>query len=190
MFNKASLRKEYLAKRKSLTALEQHKLNDLMLIQLQSLSLPEMETLLSYVPMEERAEPDTFLFSDYLQFVFPDLKIAYPVTNMETETMEAFICDENTVFEKVDFGLIEPISQQQLEAKSIDAVIVPLLIADQQGFRVGYGKGMYDKFLEQCRKDVYRIGFSFFEPIEQILDIDKNDIPLDVLICPFQTFKF
>ncbi|HTO17169.1 MAG TPA: 5-formyltetrahydrofolate cyclo-ligase [Edaphocola sp.] len=187
---KSELRKEYLSKRQSLSGLEQNKLNDLLLIQLQSMELPFANILLSYIPMEDRAEPDTFLFSDYIKFLFPQIQIGYPITNMKLGTMEAYLTNEDTEFEKVQYGLIEPVSEHLIRPEEVDIVIVPLLVADRSGYRVGYGKGMYDKFLSRCRNDVFKIGFSFSNPIEQILDIDRNDISLDVLICPNQKYFF
>ena len=62
---KKDARKEYREKRMQLTAQERSKLDDLMLIKLQSVSLPFIETLLSYWPIAASHEPATQLFSDF-----------------------------------------------------------------------------------------------------------------------------
>ena len=190
MDDKKTLRKIYLEKRQSLSKSERNKLDDLLLIQLQKLALPDATVLFNYVPMEAVAEPNTYLFSRYFQFILPDLAIAYPVANMKTASFEAYLTDEDTEFEERKFGLIEPISSTKVDPKDIDIIIVPLIVADEKGYRVGFGKGMYDNFLAKCRPDALKIGICYFEPIVGISDLHQNDIPLDVLITPMESFTF
>ena len=61
----------------------------------------------------------------------------------------------------------------------MDIAIVPLLAYDVLGYRVGYGKGHYDKFLPTCAPNVLKLGISQFQPIAKISDIDAFDVPLD-----------
>ena len=67
---------------------------------------------------------------------------------------------------------------------------MPLLCCDRRGFRVGYGKGFYDKFLSRCRPDCLKIGLSFFEPTEIIADINDYDVKLDYCVTPENRYKF
>ena len=76
------------------------------------------------------------------------------------------------------------------EPDEIDLVLVPLLAFDQEGYRVGYGKGYYDKFLSQCREDVIKIGLSFFEPVDAISDINQFDMSLNYCVTPQQVYDF
>lgn len=181
---KAQLRAAYLKQRMALTEAERHRLNDLIMIQLQRIDLPYAENLLNYMPLEQKGEPNTFFFSHYFRFLNPGLRIAYPVSNMKDYTIEAFYADDDTEFERRAFDLVEPLSQALAAPEDFDIIIVPMIVADEQGYRVGYGKGMYDKYLKRCRKDVFKIGFSFFPPVAKISDIHQNDIPLDVLVYP------
>ncbi|RQO31235.1 5-formyltetrahydrofolate cyclo-ligase [Taibaiella sp. KBW10] len=190
MMTKQALRTEYLNKRKALTEAERNKQDDLLLIQLQRVPLLNTQTLFNYVPMAEMAEPNTYFLAQYLEAIIPGLVTAYPITNLKESTMEAFIADENTPFEKNRFGLVEPLSTLKMDPEAIDVVFTPLLIADLQGYRVGFGKGIYDKYLKTCRTDTLKIGFSYFEPVSEISDINKNDIPLDIIITPYQIFEF
>jgi 5-formyltetrahydrofolate cyclo-ligase len=72
----------------------------------------------------------------------------------------------------------------------IDVVFVPLLAYDKLGNRVGYGKGFYDKFLNQCKPDVLKIGLSFFEPEELIEDVFENDVKLDFCVTSEKVICF
>ncbi len=71
---KKELRIKYKAKRLALSENEKMKLDDLLLIQFQKLSFENVQTLLSYEPMPHTAEPQTHLFSRYLQHLIPNLK--------------------------------------------------------------------------------------------------------------------
>ena len=50
----------------------------------------------------------------------------------------------------------------------IDVILVPLLVFDRFGNRVGYGKGIYDKILNQLNKDCLKIGLSFLKFLKKI----------------------
>ena len=76
---KKDARKLYREKRDALSASERIKLDDLLLIQFQSAVLPFIYSLLSYWPIEENNEPNTHLFTEFLRFRNPEMKIAYPV---------------------------------------------------------------------------------------------------------------
>jgi 5-formyltetrahydrofolate cyclo-ligase len=69
-------------------------------------------------------------------------------------------------------------------------VIVPLLAVDNNGHRVGYGKGFYDRFLAECRIRCLRIGISLFDPVEIIEDMDDLDIALTHCLTPSMLLKF
>ena len=68
--------------------------------------------------------------------------------------------------------------------------MIPLLAFDKKGFRVGFGKGYYDKFLARCKPNVIKAGLSFFDPVDEINDISGFDIPLNFCITPKEIFSF
>jgi len=72
----------------------------------------------------------------------------------------------------------------------IDAVLIPLLAFDNQGFRVGYGGGFYDRFLPACRPEALKVGLSFFDPVDVIEDKDQYDIPMDYCVTPTEIIRW
>jgi 5-formyltetrahydrofolate cyclo-ligase len=94
------------------------------------------------------------------------------------------------IFVENHWKILEPVSNLQFPVSQIDLVLIPLLCFDKKGYRVGYGKGYYDRFLADCRPDVLKIGLSIFEPIEQIKDVDAYDIRLDFCITPNKIWQF
>jgi len=180
----------YRAKRKALTSAEKMKLDDLLLIRFQQVQLPFLSTVLSFYPIDEHNEINTFLITDYLQFKNPHLHIAYPKTDTATHTMQAVICHEDMAFVKNKYNIPEPEICTPVEPAQLDAVLIPMLAFDERGYRVGFGKGYYDKFLHHCHPKCIKIGLNYFEAIDAIDDAHDFDVPLDLCITPQKVYVF
>lgn len=187
---KKELRIKYRAKRLALSEKDRIKLDDLLLIQFQQLSFGNVQNLLSYMPMPHTAEPNSQLFTRYLEHMIPGLRTAYPVADFSSHAMHAIATDEDTEFAMNEFKITEPVGSNLVEPQDIDLVFVPMLICDVQGYRVGYGKGFYDRYLPQCKEDIIKISFSYFEPVESIDDRNEYDIPIDYCVTPDRIYEF
>lgn len=77
------------------------------------------------------------------------------------------------------FGIEEPVTIESKE-KNFDCIILPMLAADLKGNRVGYGKGYYDRFLEQTTG--VKIGIVYDACVVEEVETDEYDIPLDMII--------
>lgn len=187
---KDELRKQYIAKRKSLSHKQIMIATDLLLIQFQNLHLPAIETVLSYRPLLSKQEIDMEHFESYLQLTNPSVEFCYPVSDLQNSSFQAIATDADTDFSMNGWGIEEPTSNIVVDPMDIDVVFVPLLSFDSKGFRVGYGKGFYDRFLAQCRPDAIKVGFSYFPPEEKIDDINNFDIPLNFGITPEKIYVF
>lgn len=187
---KKEIRKTYLQKRESLNAAERMKLDDLLLIQLQQIYFGNIQLLFTYMPMEHKMEPNTELFARYMFHLHPGLEIAYPVTDLKSATMQAFVVNDDTDYATNSFGITEPVNGIQIEPEMIDVVFVPMLACDKKGFRVGFGKGIYDRYLQHCKPDAFKVGFSYFDPVERIEDAQSFDIPLTHCVTPHCIYEF
>ena len=81
---------------------------------------------------------------------------------------------------KSEFGIYEPITQSQ-DAKILDLVIVPALMCDKNGYRLGYGGGYYDRFLAK-NPDVKKMAVIAKELYVESLPRDSYDIKMDEII--------
>lgn len=187
---KELLRQEYRLKRNNISPLEKSKLDDLLLLQFQQKDYSGIHTLLSFWPIETQNEPNTHLFSRYLHFMLPDLLISYPVSNHSQLSMTAIAIDEDTVYQTDSRGITEPTEGTVLSPEKIDLIFVPLLVCDTQGYRVGYGKGFYDRYLARCCAHTITMGFSYFEPVAPITDTHSFDVPLHYCITPQDIYEF
>jgi 5-formyltetrahydrofolate cyclo-ligase len=97
-----------------------------------------------------------------------------------------FIWREGPATEPSPWGVLQPAA----EADPIvpDVVLVPLVLADRTGMRIGHGKGHYDRALTHLRKaggSVFTIGLGWDVQIEdRPLPRDEWDVPLDAIATP------
>jgi len=86
------------------------------------------------------------------------------------------------------FGIYEP-GNTNRKIKKIDVAIVPAVGVDGEGRRVGFGKGMYDRFFARLRKKPYII-FVQSELCKTTNYIcDDYDVKADELITPHRCYS-
>lgn len=187
---KSAARQSYRDKRLALSASERARFDDMMLIQLQTIQIPFITFLLSYWPIAENKEPNSLLFSDYLEFQNPDLITCYPKTDNAKGTMQAIQTNDDTRFRKNKFNIYEPERGEIVSPAGLDLIFVPLLAFDKRGYRVGYGKGFYDRYIAQCRSECLKIGFSYFDPVDKLEDTHEFDLPLNLCVTPSNVYVF
>lgn len=141
-----------------------------------------------FLPIVEKKEVNTEFVLHILQG--KDKEILISKSDFETIEMTHFLLTDNTKFIKNQFNIPEPIDGIEVPVHKIEVVFIPLLAFDNNGNRVGYGKGFYDKFLSKCNPKTIKIGLSFFEPEAIFDDCFQTDIQLDYCVTPHQIFKF
>jgi 5-formyltetrahydrofolate cyclo-ligase len=179
---KAALRKIYKQKRQDLSLIDVHKLQENIYQQIYNLDVSAIETIHIFLTLNRFKEIDTTPIINY--FWNKNKKIVVSKTDFSTNSLTHFYLEKDTEIEINKYGIPEPKNAKQISEQQLDLVFVPLLISDEQHYRVGYGKGFYDRFLAKCKKDVLKIGLNFFEPISKIEDFNEFDIPLDLVIYP------
>ncbi|MFD2285151.1 5-formyltetrahydrofolate cyclo-ligase [Pedobacter petrophilus] len=184
---KAEIRKQALKERLSLGEAEYNLLNEDLLNHFKSLDFTQVNTIHIFLPITKRKEPNTFLLIEWLAENHPHIKIIVPKADFETALMthhEYLGIDD---LQKNIYDILEP-QKGTIHNGEVDMVLVPLLAFDQYGYRVGYGKGFYDRFLENL--NAKKIGLSLSPAIEKIDDVNEYDIRLDFCITPTEIIKF
>lgn len=83
------------------------------------------------------------------------------------------------------FGILEPESSNNY-AGIIDLVITPSIVYDQKGYRLGYGKGYYDKYFALNNYKT-SIGLSYDKLLKSSVPIANHDRPVDIIITEEKT---
>ncbi len=103
--------------------------------------------------------------------------ILLPVTD-KNNLMNFFTWKKNDALFVNKFGILEPAKTQ---AKVPNIILVPTLAFDQDKFRLGYGKGFYDRYLKKYN-DILTVGVAFSFQKHHKLPINQNDIRLDFIL--------
>lgn len=112
--------------------------------------------------------------------------VAVPKCDPKTRQMAFFVIDSFAQLETVYMHLREPITNQCefVDASEIDVMLVPGVVFDKRGYRIGYGGGYYDRFLLEYRGELLSLIFD-----EQLCDEvpdEAHDYPVNVLLTPTQ----
>lgn len=188
---KSELRKHYLEKRKGLNAVAVAEMSLLIADHLfTSFDLSVIKTLHCFISISKFNEIDTSIIFQKVWSDFPDIDTLAPRMDRSIDELEHLPHTAASETLENSWGIREPAGTQKADPKKIDLVLVPLLCFDERGFRVGYGKGYYDKFLARCRPDCLKIGLSFFPPVERIDDIHGGDVPLNGCVTVDSVYRF
>lgn len=179
---KQALRKLYKQKRTNLSGDKIKSFQENIFQQILKIDFSSEKNIHIFLPIEKQKEINTYPIIEFLQK--KDKQIIISKSDFKTNTLTHFIFDCNTVLKTNEWGIPEPINATQIDVKQIDLVFVPLLISDKKNYRVGYGKGFYDRFLSECKPLIKTIGLNFFKPITRIEDINGFDVPLDLILYP------
>ena len=182
MMKKVNLRKIYKQKRNELTFEEIQELQENIYKQIYDLDISKVKIVHLFLTLRKFKEINTQPIIDY--FREHKRQIVVSKCNFKDNSLSHFYLEENTNLELNKFGVPEPVDTKSVEENQLDLIFVPLLISDEDNYRVGYGKGFYDRFLSNCREDCKKIGLNFFKPISKIIDVHEFDISLDCVMYP------
>jgi len=182
---KKELREKYKKLRSELSNKLQHELSEIVVKHLLDNFELTGKNVSCFVPIRRFQEINTWLIMDNVEtdFYLPVIDANDALKHVRYEGKDKL--------KETPWGILEPQSGQEIETSGIDIVLVPMLAINKQGYRVGYGKGYYDKFLAGCRPDCVFVGLYQFETFEIIDDLNAFDIPLHHCIMPdgLHTFK-
>jgi 5-formyltetrahydrofolate cyclo-ligase len=190
---KAEVRAEYRARRQQLSTAQWAAWNEQLTQELLALlSRYPIRYLHLFWGVTAQKEPDTEAMIKAIRERFPTLHIVVPRVLSGTKELAHYLITPSTEWTVNAWGIAEPLpaSTEEVVPTQLDLVIIPLLAFDEQGYRVGYGGGFYDRFLAKCRPDVLKVGLSFWPPIASITDVNPYDVRLDYCLTPRKVWQW
>ncbi len=176
---KEGLRQKYRARRTALTPEEKARRDEAIAARVASLwQYQRCRTLLTYV--STAIEVDTFRLID--RALADGKTVAVPRCVPGTRYMEFYRIRGVDELSPGTFGVLEPapIEENRLTNFSGSLCIVPALSYDWHGFRLGYGKGYYDRFLSKYTGSI--IGICYSDCVQQTLPHGRFDRPVELLV--------
>jgi len=88
------------------------------------------------------------------------------------------------------YNILEPKQESIKEAdiESIDLIIIPGVVFDESGNRIGHGKGYYDRLLNDSR-NIPSVGLAFEFQIVENIKSEQHDEKIDVIITEDRIMK-
>lgn len=114
--------------------------------------------------------------------------VAVPRCVPGTREMDFYVITSFDDLEVGAFGVLEPIPEKcrKLSDFTSSVCIVPALVYDKQGFRLGYGKGYYDRFLSGYRGPC--IGLAYSDWVKESLPHGKFDRKVDIIVTEKENY--
>lgn len=109
-------------------------------------------------------------------------RLAVPRCNSDGKTLTFYYISSTADLTCGAFGILEPDVNKCAAAKKSDAdlILVPGLAYDRRGYRIGFGKGFYDRFLSDA--ECPTLGLCYSCCVEEELTADEHDLPVGLLI--------
>ncbi len=90
------------------------------------------------------------------------------------------------------FGIMEPNPNKRKpqDVSISDMVIVPGIVFDVYGQRIGWGRGYYDRVLKKLRKETPSIGVCFDLQLVEQIPLEQFDLPVKILVTESRVIRF
>lgn len=177
--DKPHIRQRFLEVRRSLSIHEAEKLSRLMKKKLKKLNcFLEADTIHTYVSMEQQREVSTrSLIQDCLDLgkkvVVPKIREGSQMTHHPIQSLSEL--------KQNSWGVLEPTTGESANPQELSLIVVPMVAADFEMNRIGYGKGFYDRFLKQA--GAFRVGLCYNCTLSwNRLPVDTFDQQMNVVI--------
>ncbi|MDR0880465.1 MAG: 5-formyltetrahydrofolate cyclo-ligase [Clostridioides sp.] len=87
------------------------------------------------------------------------------------------------------YGIREPKEDcPTVDPKLLDLVIVPGVAFDLENYRMGYGAGYYDRFLEELRPDAHTVSAVYSWQFVDEVPRDEHDKSVDLIVSDIDFF--
>jgi 5-formyltetrahydrofolate cyclo-ligase len=127
-----------------------------------------------------RGEIDTYLILEGI--LAAGKKLALPHVSKDKSQLRFYEVKNLNHLTPGEFGILCPPPIHAVPMDAVDLMLVPGLAFDHQGFRLGFGKGYYDRILPHMRPDAVSIGLCYsFQVVDQV-PAGTHDIPVKALL--------
>ena len=131
-------------------------------------------TVLAYHPLD--TEPDIKpLFDTCFSY---GKKLVLP--KVCGDRLKLYAVEDLSTLQKGPLGVFEPAEGEEVEPASLSISLVPAVAFDVEGYRLGFGKGFYDRLLERVSGKKIGVAYSF--QVLNEIPRDPWDVPVDFIV--------
>jgi len=148
-------------------------------------NLPEFKkakTILLYHPIKNEVDP-TPLFNSKKIFTFPR-------TNSASHRMTLHHVTDLNELELDEFNIKSPTKKHlRISRQEIDLIVTPGLAFDENGHRIGYGKGYFDKLFKNLSTNCVKIALAYDFQIIENVPAEEHDKKVDIIVTESRTLR-
>jgi len=186
---KKQLRQEYKAIRNQLSVEQISQYSDAICKQLFQLPLwQEAKTIMAYLSFQNEVCTD-FIFK---QGWAENKIMSIPICHIHDHTMHLARLNnfEELVANKYGIRELPEEKQELILPKQVDLCLIPGIVFDARGNRIGFGAGYYDRYLPQLRADVPKVALAYQCQISSTtLPTDIYDLPMNYILTETQVYQ-
>lgn len=187
--DKETVRKETLEARKAISTEELVKKSDMVTEKLLSTDLyKNANTIMAYIDFRNEVRTEKIIKTA----IADGKRIVIPISIVDTRQLVlSELIDYDFELSPGAYGILEPRPEfiREIDPETVDLVLIPGVAFDERGYRVGYGAGYYDRFLEKVRPDSSKIALAFELQMVDYACEDSHDVPVDLIITEDRSFK-
>lgn len=192
IFNdKKALRKEILAKRNIMDAIEKEEKDRKILDEFyESNYYREAKNIFIYISYDSEINTKGII----KKALRDNKKIYVPRTEFKTRLMDAVeITSLNNLIES-EYGILEPsVEEPHIDPNEIDLIVVPGVAFDRNGGRMGYGAGFYDRYFKKINEDnmkkVIKLALAYDFQILEKIPMNEQDVPVNYIITEKEFYQ-
>lgn len=193
--DKKQLRKNGLARRNALSKEECEERSKVIagkVIELEEFK--KSNRILLYAPIRNEVEMEGI----YCEAKRLNKDIYYP--RVQGKEMQFYLIDNSTEFETSAYGICEPIPDSTVsfvpEKDDMVLVIVPGVVFDCAGNRIGYGGGYYDNYLHRLEKivsaeQICKVAIAYENQLVEtgLIEKEMHDVRMDYVITEMEEYR-
>lgn len=179
---KSQLRKEYTFIRESMEQSDVDRLSEKIISTVVKLPVyQKAETVMLYLNFKNEVDSIKMIEECFKQ----GKKVALPYCIKEgTRIVPTELRDIENDIEELNMGYLQPKKEciRPISIDEIDLIIVPGIAFDKRCYRLGFGAGYYDRFLNNLHLSIPTIGVCYDYQIIHSIPNEPHDVPLDFII--------
>ncbi len=179
---KNEIRKKVLGERKSMPLPEVSEKSDKILEYiLESDFYKNAEVIMAYIDFRNEVMTEKLI----KKATSEGKRVVIPISIVETRQLVlSEIIDYDNELEPGAYGILEPKKEyiREVDPQLVDLVLVPGVAFDRRGFRIGYGAGYYDRFLERVRPETKKVALAFDLQMVEHAHEDEHDFPVQYIV--------
>ena len=152
--------------------------------------LPEFQAAsqaLFYVSF--KSEVETALMRDMAREL--GMAVAVPRSSQGDRRMTFYYLDNEDELESGPYGILQPPADPEkvVELEDLSVILVPGLVFDAKGNRLGWGAGFYDRFLAGEGRGLPSIGLAFDCQLVESISAQPHDVPVSVIVTESRVIR-